>query len=158
MSGRTFYPLPRHLLAAAALAFVVGTAALLTDPAAAGAVARSTTATSGVTKVLTNASNGTTTTVTKRWRVVVKLASRDGFDWSEASIVNATSEVVLKRVSGHISRNGSSTTTFDVVGYGAATLVATGTAKCAGPACNALRMNWSANVDSVVLDPPGPTG
>ncbi len=158
MSGRNSKPLSRHLLHASALGLVVGTGALLTGPATTGAVAPSATATPVVTKVLTHASNGTTTTVTKGWRVVVQLSGRDGFDWTEASVVNATSEVVLKKVSGHISSNGSSTTRFDVVGYGAATLVATGTAKCTGPACTPLTMNWSANVESVVLDPSGATG
>ena len=157
MSGRMFRLPSRFLLRGSALILTAGTGALVAGPATAGAASPSTTAAPAVTKVLNDASNGTSTIVTKGWKVVVKLSSGDGFDWTEASVVNATSQVVLKKVSGHVSSNGSSTTIFDVVGYGAATLVATGTASCTGPACVLLRKNWSANVDSVVLDPPGPT-
>jgi hypothetical protein len=39
-------------------------------------------------------------------RVVVKLSSSDRFDWTEGSVINATSQVVLKEVSGHVSSKG----------------------------------------------------
>ncbi len=158
MSQRDFHTMYRRVLTLGAVTLAFGTAGLLVGPATVGAATPSPTATAAVTKVLTNASNGTTTVVTKGWRVVVKLSSRDGYAWTEASVVNASPEVVLKKVSGHISRNGSSTTTFAVAGYGSATLVATGTATCTGTVCVPLSINWSANVESVVLDPPGPTG
>ena len=106
--------------------------------------------------VLTNASNGMTTIVTQGEQVVVKLSS-EGFDWTEASVINASSEVVLKKESGHVSSGGSSITKFLVVGYGTATLQATGTAKCvSGPVCDPLSVTWSANVVAPVQDPPSP--
>jgi predicted secreted protein len=104
--------------------------------------------------VLTNASNGTTTIVTQGEEVVVKLSSK-GFDWTEASVINASPELVLKKESGHVSSGGTSITRFLVVGYGTATLQATGTAKCAGGrVCDPLSVTWSANVVAPVQDPP----
>ena len=83
--------------------------------------------------------------------------SSDGFRWTEASIPNATAEVVLRKISGHVSPDGSSTTTFLVVGYGEATLRAVGDAKCSRTgACIPVSILWSANVVSPVVDPPGP--
>jgi predicted secreted protein len=106
--------------------------------------------------VLTNASNGTTTVVTQGEQVIVKLSSK-GFDWTEASVIDASSEVVLKKESGHVSSGGTSVTKFLVVGYGTATLQATGTSKCAsGPVCDPLSVTWSANVEAPVQDPPPP--
>jgi hypothetical protein len=103
-----------------------------------------------VTKVLTNASNGTTVVVTKGFGVEVRLASL-GFRWTEASVINAAPEAVLRFESGHVSLNGSSSTDFKVVGYGAATLQATGVKKCSNnPACTPTVMVWSANVISYV--------
>jgi hypothetical protein len=103
-----------------------------------------------VTKVLTNASNGTTVVVTKGFQVEVKLAS-DGFRWTEASVINAGPAAVLQFVSGHVNPNGSSTTDFLVVGYGEATLQATGVKKCSNnPACTPTVMTWRANVISYV--------
>jgi hypothetical protein len=103
-----------------------------------------------VTKVLTNASNGTTVVVTKGFGVEVELAS-DGFRWTEASVINAGPEVVLQFVSGHEDRNGSSVTDFRVVGYGEVTLEATGVKKCSHlPACTPIVMVWRANVISYV--------
>ena len=104
--------------------------------------------------VLTNTSNGTTTIVTQGEQVVVTLSSK-GFDWTEASVINASSEIVLKKESGHVSSGGTSVTKFLVVGYGTATLQATGTAKCASrPVCDPLSVTWSANVVAPVQDPP----
>jgi hypothetical protein len=104
--------------------------------------------------VLTNGSDGTSTIVTQGEQVVVKLSS-DGFDWTEASVINAGAGLVLKEESGHVSSGGSSVTKFLVVGYGSVTLQATGTAKCAsGPACDPLSVTWSANVLAPVQDPP----
>jgi predicted secreted protein len=106
--------------------------------------------------VLTNTSNGTTTIVTQGEQVVVKLSSK-GFDWTEASVINASSELVLKKESGHVSSGGSSTTRFVVVGYGTASLQATGTAKCTGGSvCDPLSATWSANIVAPVQDPPSP--
>ncbi len=158
MSHRVLHPVPRPHRGrrpAAALAVAVGATGLLAAPVA--AATDSGAATPAVTKVLTNASNGSTTAVTKGEQVVVKLTS-DGFRWTEASVINASAELVLRKESGHVSRNGSSTTTFLVVGYGNADLEATGTNKCsAGPVCNPLSVTWSANVYSYVLDPPPAT-
>jgi hypothetical protein len=160
MSRRNLRAQSCHVLPVSALTLAIGAGALLAGLATAGAAAPSTAASPAIIKVvLTNASNGTTTVVTKGWEVVVKLSSSDGFDWTEASVApSATAQVVLHKVSGHVSRNGSSTTTFDVIGYGTATLMATGSAKCTSTVCLPLSQNWTANVDSVVLDPPGPTG
>lgn len=106
--------------------------------------------------VLTTTSSGTTTIVTQGEQVVVKLSSK-GFDWTEASVINASPEIVLKKESGHVSSGGTSITRFVVVGYGTATLQATGTATCAGgPACDPLSVTWSANVVAPVQDPPSP--
>jgi predicted secreted protein len=106
--------------------------------------------------VLTNTSNGTTTIVTQGEQVAVKLSSK-GYDWTEASVINASSELVLKKESGHVSSDGASVTKFLVVGYGTATLEATGTARCAsGPACDPLSVTWRANVVAPVQDPPSP--
>jgi hypothetical protein len=157
MSRRNLRPRPRYLLPASALTLALSAGALLVGPGAAGAAA-STATTPAVTKVLTNASNGTTTVVTKGWTIVVNLSSSDGFAWTEASANNPTSHVVLEKVSGQISSNGSSTTTFDVVGHGRATLVATGNAKCSGGACVPLSVLWRANVKSIVRNPAGTTG
>ena len=109
-----------------------------------------------IASILTNTSNGTTTIVTRGEQVVVKLSSQ-GFDWTEASVINASSELVLKKESGHVSSGGTSVTKFLVVGYGTATLQATGSAKCAsGPVCDPLSVTWSANIVAPVQDPPSP--
>jgi hypothetical protein len=157
MSRRSFRPSPRYLLPACALTLAVSIGALLAGTAAVGAAALPAATNPAVTKVLTNDSNGTTTVVTKDWIVVVNLSSSDGFTWTEASAINATSHVVLTKVSGQISSNGSSTTTFDVVGYGRATLVAVGSAKCSGEVCLPLSVIWRANIKSV-RNPAGTTG
>jgi hypothetical protein len=107
-------------------------------------------ATTAVTKVLTNASNGTTVVVTKGFGVEVRLASL-GFRWTEASVINAGPEAVLRFESGYVFPNGSSVTNFRVVGYGEATLRATGVKKCSdNPACTPVVVVWSANVVSRV--------
>ena len=104
--------------------------------------------------VLTNTGNGTTTIVTQGEHVVVQLRTK-GFDWTEASVINASSELVLKKESGHASSGGTSVTKFLVVGYGTATLQATGTARCAsGRVCDPLSVTWSANIVAPVQDPP----
>jgi hypothetical protein len=147
-----FHPVPRphrRLRAAAALAAAVGAGALFAVPVATtdGAGAAS----PAVTKVLTNASNGTTVYVAKGWHVEVRLSS-DGFRWTEASVINAGPEVVLQRLSRHLYANGSSTTIFLVVSYGGeAALEATGVKKCSNnPACTPIVMVWRANVISYV--------
>ena len=78
--------------------------------------------------VLTNASNGTSSVVAKGDLVVVKLAS-EGYRWTEASVVNASPEAVLQKESGRMFHDGSSVTTFLVVGYGDAALQARGRSK-----------------------------
>jgi hypothetical protein len=109
--------------------------------------------------VLTNASSGTTTVVTKGEEVVVTLSS-PGFRWTESSVMSANLAAVLKELSGHVSSTGSSVTTFEVVGYGAASLQAVGSSTCtagsAGGTCIPISILWQANVDSPVIDPPPP--
>ena len=110
--------------------------------------------------VLTNASSGTTTVVVKGEDVVVKLSS-PGFEWTEASVLSASPVAVLKKLSGHVSPDGSSVTKFEVVGYGTASLEAIGNATCtastAGGACIPISVLWQANVASPVVDPPPPS-
>lgn len=81
--------------------------------------------------VLTNTSSGTTTVVTRGEEVVVKLSS-PGFRWTEASVMSASPVAVLKKLSGHVSADGSSVTKFQVVGYGTASLEAIGNANVQG--------------------------
>jgi hypothetical protein len=134
---------------------VVGLGALAVLP---GTAATSAAAATGVTKVvvLTNSSNGTTTLVTKGEEVVVRLTS-DGHNWTEASVVNASAVVVLRFVSGHVAPDGSSVTTFLVVGYGSAALRAVGNPKCLQRGCAIPSVLWTANVVSPVIDPLPPT-
>src|SRR3984957_19453523 len=117
----------RSLLAAGATLLAAGAGALTVSPLAGSVAGASTMSVQRV--ILTNQSNGSTTIVTKGERVVVKLHSA-GFTWTEASVINASPEVVLKKVSGHVSSGGSSVTKFLVVGYGSVSLQATGTAQC----------------------------
>jgi hypothetical protein len=150
MSHRV-HPLSRphgRLRATAALAAAVALGALFAVPVTTTVGAGSA---SAVTKVLTNASNGTTVYVARGWHVEVKLSS-DGFRWTEASVINAGPEAVLQFVSGHVGANGSSTTIFLVVSIGGeATLESTGVKKCSNnPACTPTVMVWSANVISYV--------
>jgi len=141
-------PPHRRLRPAAALGVAVAAGALLAAPVATTVDAGA--ASPAVTKVLTNASNGTTVVVTKGFQVEVKLAS-DGFRWTEATTINAGPEVVLQFESGHVGLNGSSMTGFRVVGYGEVTLQATGVKKCSNnPACTPVVMTWRANVISYV--------
>ena len=142
-----------RLLPATTLALITAGAGVFALSPEAGQLAGASAAAHRV--VLTNTSNGTTTIVTQGEQVVVKLSSK-GFDWTEASVINASSENVLEKESGHVSSGGTSVTKFLVVGYGTATLQATGTAKCSGPACDPLSVTWSANVDAPVQDPPSP--
>jgi hypothetical protein len=145
--------LGRGLPATALAVVAAGAGALAMSPAGGSLAGASTTSAHRV--VLTNQSNGSTTIVTKGEQVVVKLKS-DGFDWTEASVVNASAENVLVQESGHVSSGGSSITKFLVVGYGTATLQATGTEKCSKtpPVCDPLLTHWSANVEAPVQDPP----
>jgi len=140
---------------APALTAVVGLGTLAVLPANAGAAAPSAT---GAVKVvvLTNSSNGTTTLVTKGEEVVVRLTS-DGYRWTKASVVNASAVPVLRFVSGHVAPDGSSSTTFLVVGYGSAALRAVGNPKCLPSGCALPSLLWTANVVSPVIDPPPPT-
>ena len=141
-----------RLLPATGLALITAGAGVFALSPEGGQLAGATAAPHRV--VLTNTSNGTTTIVTRGEQVVVKLSSK-GYDWTEASVINVSSELVLKKESGRVSSGGASVTKFLVVGYGTATLQATGTAKCAsGPACDPLSVTWSANVDAPVQDPP----
>jgi hypothetical protein len=105
--------------------------------------------------VLTNASNGTTTLVTKGEEVKVQLHT-NGYRWTEASVVNASPVAVLQKISGHVSLDGASTTTFLVVGYGSASLRAVGNPNCLQHGCALPSILWTANVVSPVIDPPGP--
>jgi predicted secreted protein len=144
----------RRLLPATGLALITAGAGVFALSPESGQLAGASAAAHRV--VLTNTSNGTTTIVTQGEQVVVKLSSK-GYDWTEASVINASSELVLKKESGHVSSGGASVTKFLVVGYGTATLQATGTAKCAsGAACDPLSVTWSANVVAPVQDPPPP--
>lgn len=105
--------------------------------------------------VLTNSSNGQTVLAQKGDIVQVDLKSINGVRWSEASDVDATAGNVLMKKSGHITSTGSSETTFTVVGYGSATLVATGTPPCQGDVCPGYVLLWQATVSVPVQDPPG---
>jgi hypothetical protein len=105
--------------------------------------------------VLTNSSNGQTVVAAKGDIVQVDLKSIKGVRWSEASDIQAGPGVVLLKKSGHISSTGSSVTTFTVVGYGSATLEATGTPPCTGIVCPQYLLVWQATVDAPVQDPPG---
>jgi hypothetical protein len=148
--GGTAY---RRFVPATAWVLIAAGAGVLTVSPLAGPAASATTTSAGRV-VLTNESNGSTTVVTKGEQVVVKLHS-DGFDWTEASVINASSEIVLKKESGHVSSRGSSVTKFLVVGYGSVALQASGTAKCSSdPACDPRSVTWSANVIAPAQDPP----
>jgi hypothetical protein len=105
--------------------------------------------------VLTNSSNGQTVLAQKGDIVQVLLKSSNGVRWSEASVVNAGPNVVLMKKSGHVTSTGSSVTTFAVVGYGSATLEATGMPPCTGVVCPQYLLIWQATVDVPVQDPPG---
>ncbi len=142
----------RSLLAIGGTLLAAGAGVLTVSPFAGSVAGASTTSPHRV--ILTNQSNGSTTIVTKGERVVVKLHSA-GFAWTEASVINASPEVVLKKESGHVSSGGSSVTKFLVVGYGSVTLQATGTAQCSSAQpCDPLSVTWSANVVAPAQDPP----
>jgi hypothetical protein len=143
----------RRFIPATTGALLAAGAGVLTVSALAGSVAGAST-TSAHRVILTNQSIGTTTVVTKGEGVVVKLHGA-GFAWTEASVINASPEIVLKKESGHVSSGGSSVTKFLVVGYGSVTLQATGTAQCSSaPPCDPLSVTWSANVVAPAQDPP----
>lgn len=141
-----------RLGAVTVLTATLGLGALGALPAGAGGSAP---ASAPKVVVLTNASNGTTTLVTKGEEVAVALHT-NGYQWTEASVVNASPVAVLRQISGHVSSNGSSTTIFLVVGYGSATLQAVGNPNCLKNGCAQPSILWSATVVSPVLDPPGP--
>jgi hypothetical protein len=105
--------------------------------------------------VLTNSSNGQTVLAQKGDIVQVDLKSINGVRWSEASDMDATAGNVLVKKSGHITSTGSSVTTFSVVGYGSATLEATGMPPCTGVVCPQYLLVWQATVSVPVQDPPG---
>ncbi len=105
--------------------------------------------------ILTNSSNGKTVLAEKGELVQVRLAARDGVKWSEASVMPKATVSPLVKESGHVNPNGSSVTTFKVVGYGTAGLRATGTPKCTGSACSKYVLLWKAAVRVPVQDPPG---
>ena len=142
------------LISAGTLATCLGAASSLGGAGAASTVLQK-------KVVLTNASSGTTTVVTKGEDVVVKLSS-PGFEWTEASVLSASPVAVLKKLSGHVSADGSSVTKFEVVGYGTASLEAIGNATCtASTSGGAWRrphlVLWRANLTSPVVDPPLPS-
>ena len=141
------------LISAGTLATCLGAASSLGGAGAASTVLQK-------KVVLTNASSGTTTVVTKGEDVVVKLSS-PGFEWTEASVLSASPVAVLKKLSGHVSADGSSVTKFEVVGYGTASLEAIGNATCtastSGGACVPISVLWRANLTSPVVDPPLPS-
>jgi hypothetical protein len=146
-------PICRNRLGAVTvLIATLGLGALAALPAGADAAAP---VSAAKVVVLTNASNGTTTLVTKGEEVAVQLHT-NGYQWTEASVVNASPVAVLRQVYGHVSTDGSSTTVFLVVGYGSATLRAVGNPKCLQYGCALPSILWTANVVSPVLDPPGP--
>lgn len=140
------------------LGLVTGLAMLIAVPAlAAPAVAGVASKSPPTTIVLTNASNGQSVVAAKGDLVVVELSGAGAVRWSEASIVpSSTAKPVLVKVSGHQSKNGSSTTVFRAVGYGTAGLQATGVPICpsAGP-CPTYVVLWQAQVVVPVQDPPG---
>jgi hypothetical protein len=129
---------------------VTALGAIIVAPTA--VVARST-ATTKI--VLTNSSNGQTVLAEKGDVVQVDLRSANGVKWSEASVIDSSSDVVLMKKSGHVTSKGSSVTTFTVAGYGSATLEATGTPPCTGVVCPTYLLVWQATVDVPVQDPPG---
>jgi hypothetical protein len=128
----------------------LGASAVVASPAA---VAKTTAP--PATIILTNSSNGKTVLAEKGELVQVRLASKDGVKWSEASVVPKATVSPLVKESGHVNPNGSSVTTFKVVGYGSAGLQATGTPKCTGSVCPKYVLLWKAAVRVPVQDPPG---
>jgi hypothetical protein len=128
----------------------LGASAVVAPPAA---VAKTTAP--PATIILTNSSNGKTVLAEKGELVQVRLASKDGVKWSEASVVPKATVSPLVNESGHVNANGSSVTTFKVVGYGTAGLQATGTPKCTGSVCRNYVLRWKATVRVPVQDPTG---
>ena len=107
------------------------------------------------TVTLTVSSSGSTLLATKGEQIVVKLSGRH-LRWSAARAVQTTP--VLEQVSGGVTTTSASRTVFEVVGYGTAGLVATGTPVCAAArvACPQFVVLWHVNVVVPVLDPPVP--
>lgn len=109
------------------------------------------------TVVLTNSSDGSTVIAHRGDRVVVRLTGVP-LRWSGATAVPGTNttEPVLVKKSGSTSANGSSTTTFRVINYGAEGINAVGAPICsAAMACPAYVLLWHATVSVPVVDPPG---
>ena len=103
---------------------------------------------------LTASSSGTTLLATKGERIVVKL-SGGHLRWSAARAVQTTP--VLTQLSGGVTTTRASRTVFEVVGYGTAGLVATGTPVCAAaPTCPQFVVLWHVSVVVPVVDPPVP--
>lgn len=113
------------------------------------------------TVLLTNSSDGSTVLATPGDLIVVELAGGQ-LRWSEAQSGGppSTTPPVLERLSGSVSTDGSSTTTFRVVRYGLAEIDATGTPVCASvaavSACPQYVVLWHATVTVPVVDPPAP--
>jgi hypothetical protein len=108
--------------------------------------------TSSNTVILTNASNGSSVTVSKGDLVVVHLSSPK-LRWSEAHVVESSPVLVL--VSGSTSTSGASTTVFRVANYGTAQLNALGSPVCAAASpCPTFVLQWQATVVVPVQDPP----
>ena len=110
--------------------------------------------TRGTTVLLTNSDNGKTVRAAKGDTVVVELKSDGVLRWSEASVApSSTTSPVLVKTGGQVSPNGSSTTTFLVVGYGSARLDALGRPNCTS-VCPQYILLWQATVSVPVHDPP----
>ncbi len=134
------------------VATVIAGAATIASPHSATARAAS-----GSTVVLTNSSNGSSVLALKGETVVVQLTGGP-LRWSQAQALGAGgAAAVLVRVSGSVSPDGSSTTTFRVANYGMAQLRATGAPKCrSGAPCPDYVVLWRASVIVPVVDPPAP--
>lgn len=107
-----------------------------------------------VTKiVLTNSANGATVRAAKGDLVVVRLRATKAVQWSQASVAPfSTGRAVLVKESGRVG-TGSSVTTFKVVGYGLATLEASGYPICTSRICPQYVLAWRADVVVPVQDP-----
>jgi hypothetical protein len=113
--------------------------------------------------VLTNSSGNTSVLAIKGDKVIVALSNNGGtLRWSAAAVEPTSSAnpaapaLVLK--SETTWPKGASRTTFRVVNYGSARIVATGAPICkVAQVCPAFVILWTATVVVPVVDPPGPS-
>lgn len=89
--------------------------------------------------------------------IVVTLMSKGWTLWSGTSVVSdqSTTPSVLVKIGGHVMADGTSKTTFRVVGYGSATLQALGRPDCAPSyetACPDWISVWETTVSVPVVD------